>query len=137
MELIRNMSSRMRGRTAARLCVLAGFLGCAGLSSSATIGTSSWLQVNLSFMPFSYYDNAHLASSNGFTAACPPSNPPTYVYVQGCFQQVLRNMAAQNVSGVRIIVTLCDNSSLAFNNLASLTRRFRGIQAPTATSRRG
>jgi len=46
----------MRGRTAARLCVLAGFLGCAGLSSSATIGTSSWLQVNLSFMPFSYYD---------------------------------------------------------------------------------
>jgi len=105
------MSSRMRGRTAARLCVLAGFMGCAGLSSSATIGTSSWLQVNLSFMPFSYYDTAHLASSNGFTAACPSGSS-----VRGCFQTVLGNMAAQYVSGVRIIVTLCDNSSQAFNN---------------------
>jgi hypothetical protein len=102
----------MRGRVAARLCVLAGFLGCAGLSSSATIGTSSWLQVNLSWMPFSYYDTSHLASQYGtFTASCPSGSS-----VRGCFQTVLGNMAAQYVSGVRIIVSLCDANSLAFNN---------------------
>ena len=101
------------------LYLLAGFLGCAGFSGAATIGTSSWLQVNLSYMPFSYYDTTHAAASYGFSSPGFPSSCPSGASVRSCFQTVLANMRAQKVSGVRIFVTLCDPASFVFSNCGS------------------
>jgi len=97
-------------RTVARLCVLVGFLGCAGLSSATTIGSSSYLQVNLSFMPFTIYDYTHSAdAANQFSTSCPVIDG-VHVDIRTCFKTILGNMASQGVSGVRIFVNLCDTS---------------------------
>jgi hypothetical protein len=66
-------------------CLLAGLIGDAVPSSGATIGTSSWLQVNLSFMPFNYYDTSHSAASYGFSNGS-SSSCPSGATVRGCFQ---------------------------------------------------
>ena len=57
------------GRVLAWFCGLVGavqfsgaLLTCAIVTSAATIGTSSYLHVNLSYMPFNYYDTAHSAA---------------------------------------------------------------------------
>jgi hypothetical protein len=104
-----------------RLGLGATLLLCTTAAGAATIGTSSYLQVNLSFMPFSYYDTAHTAASNGFSVSCPPNSS-----VRTCFwnqvqptQSILGQMAAQGVTGIRVIITFCDNSSLAFTNCGS------------------
>lgn len=84
------------------------------MANAATIGTSSYLHVNLSFMPFTYYDTGHSAASYGFSTSC-----PTGASVRSCFQTILANMRAQGVTGVRIFVTFCDSTSLAFSNCGS------------------
>ncbi len=98
--------------------ITAALLICAVLANGATIGTSSWLHVNLSFMPFSYYDTAHSAATYGFSqsgiASCPSG-----ASVRGCFQTILGQLRAQAVSGIRIFVTFCDSTSLAFTNCGS------------------
>ncbi len=80
-------------------------------SNTSTIAGSSSLQVNLSFMPFTFYDYSHLATSYNFSMSCPSG-----AMVRSCFQSILANMRGQGVSGVRIFVTLCDASSQAFAN---------------------
>lgn len=67
------------------------------------IGTSSYLQANLGWMPFNYYDTAHSASSFGFSNSCPSG-----ASVQSCFQTILGQLRAQSVTGVRIFIPLCD-----------------------------
>jgi len=97
--------------------VLAALLLCAVLANGATMGTSSWLHVNLSFVPFTYYYEP--AASYGFTGTVNGtqySSCPSGVTVQGCFRTILAQMRAQAVSGIRIFVTFCDSSSLAFTN---------------------
>ena len=91
-------------------CVFAALLAFAVVADGATIGTSSSLHVNLGFVPFSWYDTSHLATS--FSSMSCPSGAS----VRGCFQTVLANMRAQGVSGVRVFFTLCDSTSLAFSN---------------------
>jgi len=78
---------------------------------SSTIGSSSWLQANISYLPVSNYDTLHLATSYGFSTSCPSA-----ASVRSCFQTILSNMRAQHVSGIRIFVTFCDATSLAFSN---------------------
>lgn len=78
------------------------------MSRAATMGSSSWLQVNLGWMPFSAYTSSPATS---WLPGCPSS-----VSVRSCYQTILGQMKAQRVSGVRIIVPLCDSTSLAFNN---------------------
>ena len=80
-------------------------------SPAPPIGTSSSLHVNLSFMPFSNYDDTHEASSYGFSTSCPSG-----AGIRTCFRTILGNMRAQGVSGVRILVTFCASDSLAFAN---------------------
>jgi hypothetical protein len=84
------------------------------VGSAAKIGTSSYLHVNLSFMPFSYYDTGHPAASYGFSTSCPSA-----ANVRSCFQTILANMRAQGVTGVRIFATFCDSTSQVFANCGS------------------
>lgn len=80
----------------------------------ASLTSPSWLQVNLSFMPFSYYDYNHAAASYNFTQNN-ISGCPSRASVRSCFQTILHNMRSEEVSGVRIFVTFCDATSLAFS----------------------
>ena len=114
------------GRVLAWFCGLVGavqfsgaLLTCAIVTSAATIGTSSYLHVNLSYMPFNYYDTAHSAASYGFTNGAGVSSCPSGASVQGCFKTILGQLRAQGVQGVRIFVQLCDSSSTAFPNCGS------------------
>lgn len=96
--------------------ILAALLVCAVLANGATtIGTSSYLQVNLSYMPFSSYTSglASLYFSQNGIASCP--NPTTFT-IQQCFQAILGQLYSQSVTGIRIFVTFCDSASLAFTN---------------------
>ena len=108
MTLFRQVVCSGKARLSGSL-VLGLFL--AGASGATTIGSSSYLHVNMTQVPFSYYDNSHLASSNGYSNNCPSGS-----YIRGCFQTILANMAAQEVSGVRIAISFCGSPSLAFNN---------------------
>lgn len=76
----------------------------------APLGASMSLHVNLSFMPFSLYDYNHPAAQNGFSVTCPAG-----ASVRGCFQTVLRNLASQSVTGLRVVLSFCDGSSLPFS----------------------
>lgn len=78
------------------------------LANATTITGPSWLHVNLSFMPFTYYDTSHSASSYGFSRECPAG-----ASVRSCFQTILSNLRAQGVSGVRIFVPFCNSTSRA------------------------
>ena len=89
------------------------------VANAATIGTSSYLQVNLSYMPFNDYDTAHSAASSGFTNGLGVSACPAGASVQGCFKTILGQLRAQGVQGVRIFVQLCGSSSTAFPNCGS------------------
>ncbi len=80
-------------------------------ANGVTIAGPSQLHVNLSFMPFSWYDYSHAAASYNFSASC-----PTGASVRSCFQTILANMRSQHVSGVRIFVTFCDGTSQALVN---------------------
>jgi hypothetical protein len=81
-------------------------------AGAATIGSSSYLQVNLSYMPFTYYDYNHPAASYGpFNKSCPAGSS-----VRSCFQTILGQLHPQGVTGVRIFITFCGASSLAFSN---------------------
>ena len=76
---------RILGRGLAGLAWVAGaLLTSAVLVNAATIGTSSYLHVNLSYMPFSYYDASHSAASYNFSSSCPSG-----ASVRSCFQTVL------------------------------------------------
>jgi hypothetical protein len=73
MEWSCGVLGRVRDPVHPRLCrTLAALLICSALANGATMGTSSWLHVNLSFMPFGYYDawrnpkTQHMAASYGF-----------------------------------------------------------------------
>ncbi len=90
--------------------VTANFTAFTGPTLGAT-GASSWLQANLSFMPFNYYDYNHVASTSGFSTSCPPS-----ASVRSCFKSILTSLWTQGVSGIRVFVTFCDQTSTAFAN---------------------
>jgi hypothetical protein len=83
----------------------------------ATIAGPSWLQANLSFMSFGYYDTSH-ASSTNFSQSCPAGST-----VRGCFQTVLQNLRAQGVSGVRIFVPLCEGDG----NISPINSYVNGV----------
>jgi hypothetical protein len=77
-------------------------------ANSSTIGTSSYLQSNFSFIPVTYYGD--LASSHNFSnGECPMGTT-----VGQCYEIILRQLAGQGVTGVRVFLTFCDASSLAF-----------------------
>jgi hypothetical protein len=107
----------LRPRELAAGRITAALLICAVSASGATIGTSSYLHVNLSYMPFSYYDTSHPAASYGFTTTVNGTNIsscPAGSSVRSCFQTILGQLQAQGVTGIRIFVTFCDSTSLAF-----------------------
>jgi len=101
------------GATSGNVVVTAGGSASNGVGFNVTVtplGTSSYLHVNLGYVPFSQYDTSHLATA--FSSwGCPPNSS-----VRGCFRNILDIMHAQHVSGVRIFVTFCDPSSQAFTN---------------------
>lgn len=109
------MTMKMLRHRSGHTALLSAVLLVCGVAHAATIGTSSYLHANLSYMPFSYYDALHTAASYGFQqngiASCPAG-----ATVRGCFQTVLGQLRAQGVTGVRIFVSLCDGSSEAFPN---------------------
>jgi hypothetical protein len=76
-------------------------------STATQITGPSSLHVNLSFMPFSAYDDRP-ASTNGYSQSCPPGST-----IRGCFQTILANLRDQQVSGIRIIVPFCSADSQA------------------------
>ena len=115
------------------LTTLVVLLCCPAFLKAATFGTSSYLQVNLSFMPFSYYSsspnfNSPTCTLNNQNCYFPAasytfsevfngttySSCPAGASVRGCFQTILGQLHAQGVSGVRVFVLLCDPSSQAF-----------------------
>jgi len=94
--------------------IISTLLICSALAAAATpMASPSWLQVTLTFMPFSYYDYTHGAATSGFSQNL-ISSCPSGATVRSCFQTILQNMKSQEVSGVRIYVTFCDTNSLAF-----------------------
>jgi hypothetical protein len=99
-------SSNRTGRRVAPLLVVTLAL-CATTARGDTIAGPSWLHVNLSYLSFgNYYDDInHIAASFGFTRSCPAGST-----VEGCIRDVLANMRAQGVSGVRIFVPLCEGN---------------------------
>ena len=105
-----------RGRDPAHLRVgwlPAAFLCFAMAANGTEIGTSSYLQVTMSFMPFTTYLQTANAA-NGFSVSCPSGT------IQNCFKTIMGQMAAQGVTGIRVFVTLCDpGPSLAFANCGS------------------
>lgn len=100
------------GATSGNVVVTVGGSASNGMGFTVTVtplGTSTSLHVNLGYVPFSYYDFNHSATSFS-SYACPANST-----VRGCFQSILNIMAAQGVSGIRIFVTFCDPSSQAFS----------------------
>ncbi|MCW5982619.1 MAG: hypothetical protein KIT09_31315 [Bryobacteraceae bacterium] len=69
---------------------------------AATMQGPTRLEVNLSYMPFDYYDDSHTASQYGFSNSCPAGSK-----IRGCFKTVLADLRRQGVSGVRILFGLC------------------------------
>lgn len=92
--------------------------------ASSPIAAPSWLQVGLSYMPFSDYNFTTPASSK-FPNSCPSGSS-----VRSCFQTVLRDLRDQGVSGIRIFVSLCD-PDLTSGNTVSLINAMLSAAAQT------
>ena len=90
------------------LALIAAILAANG----ATMGTSSYLQANLGWIPFNSYNTTTLAATSGLFAGYVNgayySSCPSGSYVEGCYQTILGQLQAQGVTGVRIIMPLCD-----------------------------
>ncbi len=73
--------------------------------NASTLAGATALQANLSYMPFSLYNNSNSASVN-FPNSCPSGTS-----VEACFIQILQNLRGQGVSGVRIFMPLCSQGN--------------------------
>ncbi|MCW5983042.1 MAG: hypothetical protein KIT09_33445, partial [Bryobacteraceae bacterium] len=69
---------------------------------TATMQGPTYLQMNLSWMPFDVYDDDHTASQHGFSNSCPAGSK-----IRSCFKTILADLRRQGISGVRIIFGLC------------------------------
>jgi hypothetical protein len=81
------------------------------VASGAVMGTSSYLQANLGWMPFNLYNTTNLAGTSGFGGTVNGtyySSCPSGASVEGCFQTIMGQLRAQAVTGVRIFIPLCD-----------------------------
>ena len=81
------------------------------VANGATMGSSSYLQANLGWVPFNSYNTTSLAATSGFGGYVNGtyySSCPSGSYVRGCFQTILGQLRAQGVTGVRIFIPLCD-----------------------------
>jgi hypothetical protein len=83
------------------------------VANGATMGTSSYLQANLGWMPFNVYDTSSAAASHGFSGTVNGgrtvySSCPSGASVEVCFQTIMGQLRAQGVTGVRIFIPLCD-----------------------------
>jgi len=91
--------------------VAASVLSAAAVrASGATMGTSSYLQANVGWVPFNQYNTSSPASTSfaGYVNNVYYSSCPSGTSVEGCFQTVFGQLQAQGVTGVRIFVPLCD-----------------------------
>jgi hypothetical protein len=101
--------------------------GLTVVPNAGTITSPSSLHVNLSYMPFSHYNNTDLASAFGLLQVCPSTSST----VQGCFQATLASLKAQHASGVRIFTTFCDEAGYSLALLSCNTGTLQTWNANT------
>jgi hypothetical protein len=75
--------------------------------STTGLAEPTYLEGTLGYMQFTAYDYSHAPSTIGsYSQSCPPGSPS----IRNRIQQILHNMRAQGVSGVRIFITFCDDN---------------------------